>query len=60
MLSIGCNTIIDVTKYPKTIIYKSSSLQKETDFSLSLITTGYSKSLEAFIYRGGNLLKVKR
>lgn len=60
MLSIGCKTIIDVTKYPKTTIYKDPYFQKSTDFSLSLITTGYSKTPEAFIYRGGNLFKSKK
>jgi glyoxylase-like metal-dependent hydrolase (beta-lactamase superfamily II) len=60
MFSIGCTTIIDVTKYPKTRIHKNTYLQKGTDFSLSLITTGYSKSLEAFIYRGGSLFKSKK
>jgi len=60
LLSIGCKTTIDIAEYPKTTIHKNTYLQKKTNLSLSLITTGYSKSPEAFIYRGGNLFKSKK
>ncbi|WP_298475947.1 MBL fold metallo-hydrolase [uncultured Maribacter sp.] len=58
---LSCKTTIDVSTYttPK-FSKKSYPINQEVTFSLSIIETGFAKTPEAFVYRGGNLFKTRK
>lgn len=54
-------TTIDISKYPTpTFSTTNYPIDKEVEFSLSIIETGYAKTPEAFVFRGGNLFKTRK
>lgn len=67
-LIIGCAiwfqyymTSIDVSKYPIPTFSKNPyPINKKTALSLSIIETGFAKTPEAFVFRGGNLFKLRK
>ena len=57
----SCKTAIDISNYPTPTFYETNyKLDKEVEFSLSVIETGYAKTPEAFVYRGGSLFKTRK
>jgi len=57
----SCKTTIDISKYPiPTFSTTNYPIDKEVEFSLSIIETGYAKTSEAFVFRGGNLFKTRK
>ncbi|MGL1889715.1 MAG: MBL fold metallo-hydrolase [Reichenbachiella sp.] len=57
----SCKTTIDITKYPTpTFSNTNYPIDKEVEFSLSIIETGFAKTPEAFVFRGGSLFKVRK
>lgn len=57
----SCKATIDVTKYPTpTFSTTDYPINKDVDLSLSIIETGYAKTLESFVFRGGNLFKLRK
>jgi len=54
-------TTIDISKYPTpTFSTTDYPIDKEVEFSLSIIETGYAKTPEAFVFRGGSLFKTRK
>ncbi len=57
----SCKSTIDISKYATpTFSGINYPLDKEIDFSLSIIETGYAKTPEAFVFKGGNLFKTRK
>ncbi|MCF6319251.1 MAG: MBL fold metallo-hydrolase [Proteobacteria bacterium] len=57
----SCKTTIDISKYPTpTFSTTNHPIDKEIEFSLSIIETGYANTPEAFVFRGGNLFKTRK
>ncbi len=57
----SCKTTIDISKYPvPNFSEKSYPFDQEVSFSLSIIETGFAKTPEAFIFRGGSLFKTRK
>ncbi|MCJ8288837.1 MAG: MBL fold metallo-hydrolase [Crocinitomicaceae bacterium] len=57
----SCKTTIDISNYQKPTFSKTESpLNKEIEFSLSIIETGFANTPEAFVFRGGSLFKKRK
>ncbi len=57
----SCKTTIDVSKYPiPTFSTTNYPIDKTIKFSLSIIETGFAKTPEAFVFRGGSLFKTRK
>ncbi len=57
----SCKSTIDISNYPIPAFDTSNyPLNKAVKFSLSLIETGYAKTPEAFVFKGGNLFKSRK
>jgi glyoxylase-like metal-dependent hydrolase (beta-lactamase superfamily II) len=57
----SCKTTIDISKYPiPTFFEKSNPLDPDIELSLSIIETGFAKTPEAFVFRGGSLFKSRK
>lgn len=57
----SCKTSIDISKYPTpTFSTTDYPIDKEVEFSLSIIETGYAITPEAFVFRGGNMFKTRK
>ncbi|WP_237274961.1 MBL fold metallo-hydrolase [Tenacibaculum ovolyticum] len=57
----SCKTTIDISKYTvPNFSEKSYSIDQEVSFSLSIIETGFAKTPEAFVFRGGSLFKTRK
>ncbi|PHR19421.1 MAG: hypothetical protein COA38_19765, partial [Fluviicola sp.] len=57
----SCKTTIDISNYQKPTFSKTEyPLDKEIEFSLSIIETGFANTPEAFVFRGGSLFKKRK
>ncbi len=57
----SCKTTIDISQYPEpNLFYENYPTDKTVSFSLSIIETGYAKTPEAFVFRGGSLFKTRK
>lgn len=57
----SCKTTIDTSNYQKPTFSKVNyPLDKEIEFSLSIIETGFAKTPEAFVFKGGSILKKRK
>jgi len=57
----SCMTTIDISKYATPTFYKTNYPEgNNVNFSLSIIETGFAKTLEAFVFRGGSLFKTRK
>ncbi len=57
----SCKTTIDISKYPTPHFYENTyPVNKDIEFSLSLIETGFAFTPEAFVFKGGSLFKTRK
>ncbi len=61
LLIQSCKTKINISKYQIPAFSETNfPINKQVDFSLSLIETGYAKTLEFFVFKGGSLFKTRK
>jgi len=57
----SCKTTIDISQYPApTFSISDYPIDREVELSLSVIETGYAKTPEAFVFKGGSLFKTRK
>jgi len=57
----ACRTTIDISKYPKPVFAKENyKIDTNVNVSLSILQSAYSKTSEAFVFRGGRLFKNRK
>ncbi|MFC3809324.1 MBL fold metallo-hydrolase [Lacihabitans lacunae] len=57
----GCKPSIDIGQYPAPSFSTTNyPIDTTVSFSLSIIETGYAKTSEAFVFRGGSLFKTRK
>lgn len=57
----ACRSGIDITQYSEPeYAGKTIEVKQDVKFSISLIETGYAKTLEAFVYRGGSYFRTRK
>lgn len=55
------NSKIDVSKYPAPDFFQSNlPINNDIRLSLSIIETGFTTAPEAFVFKGGNLFKIRK
>lgn len=57
----ACRSGIDISQYPEPEFFENPvEVNHNNRLSISLIETGYARTLEAFVYRGGSYFKTRK